>query len=196
MSKLHIIYIPGIGDSNIGQRLAVASWRLYGVRSEVTEMGWGDSEAWEKKFTRLLSRIDAAREEGYEVALAGASAGATAALNAYAARPQVVRGVVTIAGKINHPESIGKRYRKRNPAFIVSANDVPASVASLGKTHRNRILCLYALYDGIIPKQDSQLPDAHNLPSPSIGHALTIGLQITLGAGYFIHFLKKTAKQH
>jgi hypothetical protein len=42
------------------------------------------------------------------VSLVGASAGAGAAINAFAARKNIVNGVVCIAGKVNNPDAIGE----------------------------------------------------------------------------------------
>jgi pimeloyl-ACP methyl ester carboxylesterase len=189
---LHLIYITGLGDSKVGgQQKAVSTWHWWGVEAELFQMKWADGEAWELKFQRLLARIDAVAADDRDVALVGASAGAGATINAFAARKDVVAGAVLISGKVNRPESIGGSYRRENPAFITSAYDSPAALASLTADDRRRILSRFALADGIVPKADSRIPGAHNSPVPTIGHFFTIATQLTLGAPGFIRFLKK-----
>ena len=78
---LHLIYITGLGDHRVGgQRGAVASWRLWGVESELFQVNWGDKELWEPKFKRLLDRIDSLVADDKRVGLVAVSAGATAAI--------------------------------------------------------------------------------------------------------------------
>src|SRR5947209_4364524 len=95
---LYIIYIPGLGDKkSVGQQKAISTWRIWGVKAELCKMNWSDDEPWNSKFKRLLARIDDLTAQHKQVALAGASAGASAVINAYAARKDTVVGCVLIA---------------------------------------------------------------------------------------------------
>jgi pimeloyl-ACP methyl ester carboxylesterase len=190
--RLHIIYITGLGDHKAeGQRRAVASWRLWGVEAELFQVKWGDKEPWPPKFQRLLKRIDTLVGQDKQVGLVAVSAGASAAINAYSARKDVVAGVVCIAGKINRPQAIGRRYREDNPAFVTSVEDCQKALESLNSSDRRRILSRFAVFDGIVSLKDSRVPGARNHFVPTIGHIPTIAIQITLGAPSFIHFLKQ-----
>jgi pimeloyl-ACP methyl ester carboxylesterase len=192
VKKLHLIFVPGLGDHMpTVQRWAVRTWSWYGVETELFRMNWADNVTWETKFQHLLQRIDRLSKQGKQVGLVGASAGAAAVINAYAARPDTVSGVICIAGKINHPETIGERYRRQNPSFIACAEATPAALASLGRSERRRIQCRYALFDETVRTVDSIIPGAHNRRVFSFGHALTIGSQLTFGPPSFIRFLKK-----
>ena len=192
---LHLIYIPGLGDGRVGgQRKAVSTWQWWGVEAELLQMNWGNKEAWPAKFERLLARIDALDAEGKAVALVGASAGASAAINAFAARKDAVVGVVLIAGKVNRPEAIGAGYRKRDPAFVTSAYGCEKALQTLNNDDRGRILSRYAILDGVVSKADSMIPGAHNQIVPLVSHVLTIAVQITLGAPSCVGFLKRQAK--
>src|SRR5580700_11504718 len=86
----HIIYIPGLGDSNTvrGQRFLVSLWRNYGIHGHCYQMVWADKEPFQPKFDRLLSLIDELHAQGQVVSLIGSSAGASVALHAFAARKQ------------------------------------------------------------------------------------------------------------
>jgi pimeloyl-ACP methyl ester carboxylesterase len=194
MAKKHsIIYVPGLGDAHLGgQRLLVATWRWWGVEPVVCQMKWGDGEPFAPKLARLLGVIDTYNAKGYVVSLVGSSAGASAVINAFAARKDAVSGVVCIAGKINNPEAIGKSYRRNNPAFVESAYLVQPSLDKLDfEADRSRIQSRYAFLDPVIPKQDSEIAGGRNRMLPSIGHSFTIATQLLLGAPTFLQFLKR-----
>jgi pimeloyl-ACP methyl ester carboxylesterase len=189
---LHLIYITGLGDSRPAkQRRAINLWHWWGVEAELFQMNWADGTDWPAKFDRLLARIDQLAASGKDVGLVAVSAGASAAMNAFAARKDVLVGVVCIAGKINRPETIGRRYADQNPAFVTSAKNCQQALASLDQADRRRILSRYALIDETVTRADSRVPGAHNRLVPSIGHFITIAMQITLGAPSFIRFLKR-----
>ncbi|MDB5170869.1 MAG: hypothetical protein JWO35_563 [Candidatus Saccharibacteria bacterium] len=191
---LHLIYITGLGDHNVdNQRRAVDTWRWYGVESEVFQVLWADREPWQPKFDRLLARIDDLNAQGKDVGLVGVSAGATAVINAYAARKGVLVGVVLIAGKVNRPAAIGGRFRSDNPAFITSALNCQDALVTLTAEDRRRILSRFGIIDEVVPFKDSIITGARNRVSLTIGHTPTIGLQISFGAWSFIHFLKRQA---
>lgn len=191
MSKLHVIYVPGLGDRKVdGQRAVVRRWRWWGVEPELLQMNWGDKEPWKPKLNRLLSRIDELYADGQAVALVGVSAGASAVINAYAARKDKVVGVVCIAGKINRPEAIDSRYERNNPAFITSVTNCAQALKTLTPEDRRHILSRYGAIDGLVLRKDSIVPGARNRVSFTFGHVPTIALQITLGAPGFLWFLK------
>lgn len=195
MQKLHVIYIPGLGDRKVsGQQRVVNSWHLWGVEPELFQVNWGDREPWAPKFQRLLARIDELSKQGKSVGIVGASAGASAAINAYAARNAQLVGVVCIAGKINHPETINKRYALHNPAFITSAAECQIALQTLKAADRRHILSRYAIFDGLLTRSDSYVPGVYNRLSPSVGHTITIAAQIIFGAPSFLRFLKRQAR--
>ncbi|MGC1176831.1 MAG: hypothetical protein WA843_02070 [Candidatus Saccharimonadales bacterium] len=190
---LHLIYIPGLGDHrNKGQRWAVSTWCWWGVEAEFFLMNWADKETWELKFERLLARIDELAKNGESVALVGASAGASAAINAFAARKDVVAGVVCVAGKINRPKAIREHYKQTDPAFVTSVVACQQALASLTAKDRARILSRFAVFDGVVTTSDSRIPGARNRFTPMIGHPTTIAFQLIFGAPGFIRFLKQT----
>jgi len=191
---MHVIYVPGLGDDNPkGQERVVSTWRWWGVEAELFQIKWSDQEPWESKFDRLLNRIDELLAQNMQVGLVGASAGGSAAINAYAARKNDIVGVVCIAGKINRPELIGGSYRKKNPAFVTSVEGCISALKSLDDKDRAKILSRYAYKDEIISKADSVILGAKNQTVPIIGHVPIIATQIVFGAPTFLRFLKKLA---
>jgi predicted alpha/beta hydrolase family esterase len=196
MKRLYVLYIPGLGDENIDlQAKAVNVWRWFGVKPDIIQIKWSDTEPWNDTFVRLLARIDAAYAKGYKVALVGASAGATAVINAYAVRQTEVVGCVLIAGKVNHPETIGKQYNQSAPKFVEAAYMTPDALASLSAAALKNINSRYALFDNVVSRADSYIPSARNTMVYTVGHAITIAVQLAIGAPRFLYFLKRRATQ-
>lgn len=192
--KLHVLYVPGIGDDNVtGQELAVRTWKLWGVDAELCQMRWADGEPWTPKRNRLLARIDELTKQGIPVAITGSSAGATAVINVYAVRKDVLVGCALIAGKVHRPDQIGESYRQKNPAFLQSAQECEKSLETLTLSDRQRILARRAIRDSIVPKPHSYISGAHNQVVPTVGHAVTIATQLLFGAPGFLGFLKSLA---
>ena len=156
-------------------------------------MNWADSEPWTSKLNRLTAAIDKACDAGYKVALVGASAGGAAAIHAFALRRENISAVVLIAGKIHHPETIGKRVRSEDPAFIEAAYNCESALFKLGEDDRHKIQSRFTPRDNVVPVGDSIIEGAHNKKLHSVGHAITIALQITIGAPGIIRFIKSQA---
>jgi len=195
-SKLHCIYVPGLGANEPnGQQKAVDLWRWYGVEPELFQAGWSGRETWESKFNRLLERVDALHNQDTQVALVGASAGASAVINAYAARKDQIVGCVLIAGKVNRPESIGQRIIDEDPAFVVSAIACEKALEELDASHRKRILSIYSFADGVVTRADSRVPGARNRIVFTPGHVNTIATQLVLGAPWFLGALRRNGRK-
>lgn len=196
MAKHSVIYIPGLGDANPrGQLALVRAWKWYGVEPHFFQMNWADGEAFVLKLDRLLMLLDGQHAKGNKVSLVAASAGAGAAINAFAARKNVVSGVVLIAGWVNFPEDIGQGYRRKNPAFVESAYRVQPSLDTLNfEADRARIQSRHAIFDPVVSQKYSEVIGGHNVTVPSIGHATTIATQLAVGAPSFLRFLKRQAK--
>jgi len=195
--RLHIIYIPGLGDEHKprSQLWAVRQWARYGVDAELFRMYWGDKKTWHPKFNRLILHIDRLVSKDKSIGIVAASAGASAAINAFAARPDVIVGLVLIAGKVNRPNAIHSIHYTKNPAMPASVEQAVKSLEQLDPAKRRKILSRYGLFDGYVKRADSCIPGAHNQVSPTLGHFLTIAFQLTLGAPGFILFLKQRASK-
>jgi hypothetical protein len=189
--KHAVIYIPGLGDARIGgQLLAVKTWHWYGVHAELFQKNWIDGERFEPKFLRLLHRIDELAEQGYAVSIVAASAGASAAINAYAARPDTIHAVVCIAGEINGRDRMHPSVYQNNPAFRDSMHMIEASLPQITPLMRERILSRRGALDITVTAKDSYLPGAVNQVVPTMSHFVTIATQILFGAHSFIRFIK------
>jgi pimeloyl-ACP methyl ester carboxylesterase len=169
---LNIIYIPGLGDKTAyGQQLITHTWRLYGVRARCERMLWAKDVQFAPKLQRLLDRIDELHQQGKEVALVGSSAGASAALVAFAQRQDVIKGVVCLCGKINNPDTIGPAVYAENPAFQLSMREVQKALPLLNDEARQRIMSIHPKQDNTVPIADTIIPGAIEAIIPTAGHS-------------------------
>ena len=196
MKDHHIVYVPGLGDPRYGtQGWILKLWRLLGVRAHYCPMRWGDKEPFAPKFEKLLGIIDELIAQNHEVSLIGISAGASAVLNAFAARKDRINGVVCVCGKINHPETVRPERYKANPAFKDSLEQLQKSLGRLGPAERSRIMSIHPIDDATVPPADTIIEGAIEKTVASKGHVTTIATQITFGAAGIVRFLASQANQ-
>ncbi len=191
MQRHAVIYIFGLGDQRAtGQTLAVRVWRMYGVTPEVFHTYWATPGKLADKLAGLLARIDTLTEQGYTVSLVGTSAGASAAIHAYAARQDKVHRVVCVCGKLQNPETISAYTYTKNPAFREAMETLDQSLQTLSAEKRSRILSIRPVADNIVPPADTVIPGAASEQVPTTGHALSITFCITVYAGRLLRFIK------
>lgn len=191
-----MIYIPGLGDHRArGQAKAVAVWRLYGVHGELERIMWHDGQPFEPKFEKLLQQIDGHLHKGHNVSLVAASAGASAALNVFAARKNRIAGVVLLCGKVHHPENMHWSVFKKNKAFEDAMALLPVSLNRLSLQERGRIMSVHPLADESVPVADTRINGAVERTIPVVSHFVGIAYGLTLYAPFAMKFLKNQAKK-
>jgi len=190
-SQHHIIYVPGIADDAYHiQSLSIKSWRLHGLHGHLHAMPWLGSEEYESKHTRLLTLIDELAAKGHTVSLVGASAGASAIINAYVERPDKITKLVHISGKINNPENVGEKIYRENPAFRLSLYRLQASLNRLAEADKAKMLLLYPVADNIVPHEDAVIPGVAENRLAVSGHGFGIVDAITVQFYLIARFLK------
>jgi len=190
--KHHVFYVPGILDDIYHlQSVLVATWRLYGVRAHCHPMPWAGTEPYELKFNKLLAAIDDQLDKGNVVSLVGASAGASAVINAYVERADRINGVVYVCGKINGPETVSKKTYKENPAFKTSLAELQTSLSKLSARDKSKMLSLYSDKDNSVPYEATTVPGVDEQQLPGLNHGQSIIYSLSLGAPVITRFLKK-----
>lgn len=155
-------------------------------------MPWAGQEAFGPKFQRLLKEINNYAGQGHTVSLVGASAGASAVLNAYVAAPDKINGVVLICPKINGPETVSKKTYRQNPAFKESLELLQINLPKLTAHDKaTKILSYISPADGSIPYAGSVIPGVPEKRLPAVRHGYAIVYALTLGAPGLIRFLKR-----
>ena len=190
----HVIAVPGIGDHrHLGDATALKLLWLFGLRTHYHRMCWAYGESFEPKFTALLAQIDDLTAKGNTVSLIGYSAGATAVMNAYAARQDVITSVVLVSGKIQRPQTIGAAVRRINPAFTESALMVAASLKQLPAAKRERIMSIHPIADNVVDIKDTIIEGALERQIPVKGHLVAIGYSLTFGTPMVAAWIKSHA---
>lgn len=166
----------------MGQDEAIKGWVKHGVDLEYFPLFWGDKEPFQPKLDRLTSRIDALYAmNNSSIVLIGASAGASAVINAYMKRKDRIARVVYICGKIQNPEGINKSYYETNPAFRDSMEMLKGNLAKLSDADKAKILSVIPLYDNLVPVADTKIEGVREIKMPIVGHTIGIAFSITVG---------------
>jgi len=198
MTKIphHLIYVPGILDDIYhAQGALLAAWRLHGVRGHIHPMPWAGQEDYRPKVDRLLAEIDRYIARGHLVSLVGASAGASAILNAYVERADKITSLVYICGKINGPETVSDKTYRANPAFKTSAQLLQSNVARLTDKDTSKMLSLYSPGDHSVPHAATIIPGVPEQQLPALGHGKAIIYSLSIGAPTIINHTKQIAAQ-
>jgi pimeloyl-ACP methyl ester carboxylesterase len=190
----HIIYVPGISDDSYLQSTWVRLWRLYGVHGHLHEMPWLGKESFEPKFERLLSLIDQYKSEGHQVSLVGASAGASAVINAYVERKDDITGLVYVCAKILAPETVYDEIYAQNPAFKTSIYKLQDNLKKLIPADKAKMHSFYSPADTFVPHPATIIPGVRESRLPPIRHGRAVLFSVTFGAYRLLHPLKKLAK--
>lgn len=182
--KHAIIYIPGLGDYKLhGQRFVVGLWRRPRVHTEICQMNWSDKQSFQPKLQKILNRIDTLTTQGYSVSLVGVSAGANAAMHAFAKRPNSVNKLVIICGAIQHPEEVGENTKRDNPAFWQSMVALHQGVLDAFTTEqRHRIVSFIPQSDETVNPKNMRVEGVIYEPLPTHGHTKSIVYAISIAA--------------
>jgi hypothetical protein len=191
----HVIYVPGILDDVYHQRLAVKTWRLYGVRGHLHVMPWLGDEAYKPKLQRLLDEIDSYRAKGHRVSLFGVSAAASAVINAYMERKDDITGVVYAVAKIQAPETVSNKIYAKNPAFKTSIYELQDNLKKLTQADKAKMHSFYSPADGYVPHAATVIPGVRETRLPALRHGWAITYCLTLGARKILAPMKEQAKK-
>lgn len=188
----HIIfYIPGLGDGyDRFRQKALRLWVIFGVHPILIPMRWDDDEPYKDKFQRVTDAIEQATTSRTRITLIGESAGASMAINAFAAHT-VVASLVTIAGVNTSGTPVAAYRLRRSPAFAESRQRLDDSLKRLSVGRKNAIHTVSAASDNAVPARHSLIAGARNYRLWTIGHLATITLCLTLLSGYIVSLAKR-----
>ncbi len=197
--KHTILYVPGLMDKRKTaiwlQKQLFRSWSLFGNRVEIFRIGWAGDTPFAARLEALLTRISELKKQGSTVSLIGASAGASAVINAYAERKKDINGVVCICGALSGTESFPEAALTINPRFRESVKILPKAIKSLTSADRTKVMTMRPLVDGVVLPKNAILEGARNKRIVSFGHLFSIGYFV-YGRNWTIwSFLKKQARK-
>lgn len=160
------------------------------MRGHCHEIPWAGEEAWEPKFQRLLKQIDYYADQGHQVSLVGASAGASAVLNAYAERADKIHRLIYICAKINAPETVSKKTYAENPAFKTSLELLQGNLKKLTAADKAKMHSYYSPNDGNVPYEATVINGVDETRLPALRHGRAILYSLSIGATNLMRFLK------
>ena len=190
----HIIYVPGIGDDIFRiQSTIVKFWRLFGVRGHCHPMPWSGRGDYATKAETLVARIDEYVAAGHQVSLVGASAGASAVLNAYATRHATVNKLVYVCAKINHPETVSAATFNKNPAFKSALAVLQTNLLGFTEADKSHFHSFYSNKDGLIPYESTRIVGVKKTKLPPLRHGAAIIYSLSFGFPKLLRVLKPAA---
>lgn len=200
MSEKHrVIIIPGLGDDVNKMSWVIPLWRRHGLEPMIHSIGWHDGKKFRPKLQILVERIDQFSKDGERISLIGCSAGASAALNAFIQRRDIVHKVITVCGRLKSGNQQGFRsFAARtvtSPSFAQSIQLFESREDVLSDKDRKKIMTVRALFgDELVPADTAIVCGAYNAVIPTLEHTFSIAMAVTLFSRPLIAFLKKEDK--
>ena len=178
------IFVPGIAD-DIGyvQSTLVRLWRFRKLSGQTHVMPWAGSGNYDAAAERLDKHVGRLHNQGKSVVLVGASAGATAVLNAYCANRDKIVAVILICPKVNDSTNINDAILKKNPAFKTSIELAEKNQPTLTAEDRQRFSIFISPRDGLVSKVDSLIPQVPTSLLVPLRHNLAILYALLFGFG-------------
>jgi pimeloyl-ACP methyl ester carboxylesterase len=192
-NRHYIIFVPGLADKTYSfwLQLAMFTWVGHWLKTHCFKANWvSKTESFAHKLGRLIKIIDHAAAKGYTVSLVAASAGSSMALNALYKRPDGIHRVISIVGKLKHPEAVAPELYALNPAFEDSLRASANVETKLTPSQRKKILVVRAMRDSYVPSRDGAVKDAHVTTMHTMGHVSSIILALTIYQRRLIRFVK------
>jgi pimeloyl-ACP methyl ester carboxylesterase len=190
----HVIYVPGIGDDIfLVQSTIIKFWRLFGVYGHCHPMPWAGSGEYAAKAEALAAYIDKYKAAGHRVSLVGASAGASAVLNAYANRRNEVSKVIYVCAKINRPDTVSAVTIGNNPAFKEALAVLQTNVSGFTDADKSHFHSFYSEKDGLAPYEATHIRGVKETKLPPLRHGLAIIYSLSIGFPKLLRVLKQVA---
>lgn len=168
----YIIHIPGVGDVPKEREALPELWAPHGLEVEFQRIDWVSTD-YEQRLEAIGGRILELFEAGRRVSITGDSGGGKPALSLYARYGQHLCAAVTICTKIE-PYNLHPDTRAQFPNLVISSDNLPSDLATLGDKERQNVLCITGLIDKVAAPEESVLTGAHDFIINTHSHLETI----------------------
>ena len=189
----HIIIIPGLGNGVIRHKWATNSWKKFGIITHVFDTKWKTEEkGFSEKLKRALILVDSLSDKNSRISVVGNSAGSSFALNLYGERKKQISRVIINCGRVRSgdwPWFTFDQATKSSPSFKESVLRAQKIEKTFTSEDSQKILSLRPLFDEIVPPFTIPIQGARNEIIPSIGHVISIALNMTLFKRRIINFI-------
>jgi len=191
--KNHVIIIPGLGNGVNGHIWATNSWKKFGIMPHIFDAKWKIEEnGFLEKLTRALKVVDFLSVKNSTISLVGNSAGSSFALNIFGKRKQQINKVIVNCGRVRDgdwPWFTFDQATALSPSFRESVLKAQELEKTFTSQDRQKILTLRPLFDEVVPSSTVPIQGATNRVTFSLGHGLSIALNLTLLKKQIINFL-------
>lgn len=173
-----LIIVPGLGDKISLIEQPLRDWPKRGVKPFIHQAPWSQSEeSLDLKLKRLVGELDRWNDEGYSVSLLGISAGSSLVLNAFAQRKKIVNKIISVCGRLRPGNNITYslyKWDQKSRAFCDSVYFADKNQKAFSESDLQKFTTFNALFDELVPRKTSILPNAKNLTVPMVGHVFSI----------------------
>lgn len=191
MKKIHIIYLPGLGDKyDTMRRAALRWWRFKDVSVELVPMRWESNEPLSEKYRRIEECIDACGDA--HVVLMGESAGGSVAVALYERLGDRVARAVSVCGKNQNANNVSPKLYRKNPAFYDAMKEADISVKRIDMTKANCFLSAHPRYDPVVAVQETLLPGCQEFLLGTVGHLVPITEALTISSRRLVKAIRRT----
>mgnify|MGYP003335341617 CR=1 FL=1 len=173
--KLHIIYIPGLGDGyDPLRRLALFFWRRSFIAVTLVPMRWHDrDETYEEKTARVDKAIR--KYDDRTVILVGESAGGAVAVACFHRFRAHIHQLVTVCGMNQGVGNVSPRLYRKNRAFRDAMLASDDAIPLLTATDKADVLTIYSSRDGVIGERDTLIAGTSSVDTKIPLHMFAIG---------------------
>lgn len=196
MKQKHtVIYVPGLGDTNISNRERMLGiWHYKAIEIIPHTVNWSIAEPWQVKLSGLVNKIDEQLARGNKVSLIGESAGASAVIQALEKREELLHIVILLCGKSQYPDRIGAGLKRKNPALYEAVTGSHAYIQSMSDKAKSKVLNFHPIADPVVPISETKIAGVRNIWIPSFGHAISIVFGMTIWSFKIVQCIRKQEK--
>lgn len=183
-SKHHVVIIPGLGNGITKHEWATKRWVRYGLTPHIFDAKWRTEEPeFDKKLNRALKLIDSLIAANTKISIVGNSAGSSFALNIFGKRKAYIDSVIINCGRIRSgdwPWFTFDQATASSPSFKTSVLMAEKTEKELTDKDKTKILTIRPLFDEVVPYFTVPIRGAKNNVVYSVGHGVSIALNMTL----------------
>jgi len=166
----------------------------YGLTPHVVRFGWrGQVDDFAPRLGRLGDYIDGLVAAGGQVSLLGTSAGASAVLNAFFARRDDIRSVVSVCGRLRAGDGVypSLDQSRNRHLFKPSVLGCDEGISRLTPADKAKILTIRPLFDELVPVTTMTIAGATNRRILAVEHMVGIYLALSVYARLIVDFLAR-----
>ncbi len=183
--RKQLVIIPGIGDDHWAYHVGVRRFRAAGFAGHIHVFNWGqpnpdEYDARMIDFDRFITSLP-----DIPTYLIGVSAGGPVAINAFAAMPDKIAAVATLASPLS-------AFRGPvNPLLAVAIDRVETNLRHMDSALKARIISIHGSADAIVPTRLSRHAGIQHATIPTFLHPVTILFGLTIYSSSIRHFFKQ-----